>query len=52
MSRDVREASRMAKGANKTEDLIDVVKEGDTWKAKVKKAVRDNDSRNLWQSTK
>ena len=52
MSRDVREASRMAKGVNKTEDLIDVVKEGDTWKAKVKKAARDNNSRNLWQSTK
>lgn len=52
MSRDVREASRIAQGKNKFSDLIDVVKKGDSWEAVIKKAVKDNGKRNLWQAAK
>jgi len=52
LSRDAREAARIAKKKNKVTDLVDVIRKGDSWQAVVKKAVGDNSKRNLWRKAK
>ena len=52
MSRDVKEAARIAQNKNKFKDLVDVVKRGDSWEAVIKKAVTDNGKRSVWKAAK